>query len=129
MDEKITAKTTDILSRVVKKAPLNHKLLSRPPFRYLHDVISEVISSTGFGKGLYNKEESNADNIKDKEAKVAYLTKMIDCVGLSANVYVKVNPLKIVAGLEPEDTNVFLQTLGKAAIKKVFISRLWRRLG
>jgi TRAF3-interacting protein 1 len=119
MNEQISAKTADILGRIVKKAPLNHKLLSRPPFRYLHDVISEVISTTGFGKGLYTAQEMNAENIKDKEAKVAYLAKMIDCVGLSANVFVKVNPLKIVAGLEAEETNLFLQTLGKAAIKKV----------
>ncbi len=120
--EAITQKTNDILGRAVKKAPLNHKLLSRPPFRYLHDVISELMAATGFGKGLYNAQELNAENIKDKESKVAFLTKIIDCVGISTGVFVKANPLKIVAGLEPEDTNAFLQLLGKAAIKKVCIN-------
>lgn len=77
---------------------------------------------------------------QDKEAKIAYLTKIIDCVGrfdtstgesskkyansnyevgISTKVEVKANPMKIVAGLEPEETNQLLQLLGKVVIKKV----------
>ncbi|KAJ3001849.1 TRAF3-interacting protein 1, partial [Thoreauomyces humboldtii] len=112
-------KTADILGRLITKPPLTPKLLSKPPFRYLHDLISEVLAGSGFAKGLYDDVESNSDNVKDKDAKIAYLTKMIDCVAIATGVEVKANPQKIVAGMDPEDTNFFLQLLGKAVIKKI----------
>ena len=35
--------TQNSLGKIVKKPPLRDKELSRPPFRFLHDVISAVI--------------------------------------------------------------------------------------
>ncbi|KAJ3139776.1 TRAF3-interacting protein 1, partial [Irineochytrium annulatum] len=115
----LTKKTIDILGRIIKKPPLTEKLLSKPPFRYLHDMFSELIKTTGFAMGLYDENESNSENVKEKDAKVAYLLKMIDVVGMVTGVEVKANPLKIVAGLDVEETNIFLQLLGKAILKKV----------
>ncbi|KAJ3168463.1 TRAF3-interacting protein 1 [Geranomyces variabilis] len=115
----VVKKTADILGRIIKKPPLTPKLLSKPPFRYLHDLISEVLTNSEYGAGLYSAEEMNHENVKEKEAKIAYLTKIIDCVGISTGVEIKCNPLKIVAGMEPEETNFLLQLLGKAVIKKV----------
>jgi TRAF3-interacting protein 1 len=40
-------------------------------------------------------------------------------IELATGVKVKANPLKIVAGLEPEETNALLQLIGKMVIKKV----------
>ncbi|KAL2917238.1 hypothetical protein HK105_203303 [Polyrhizophydium stewartii] len=117
--DELTKKTIDILGRVIKKPPLTQKLLAKPPFRYLHDIYSELIRTCGFVPGLYTEAEMNSDNIKDKDAKVAYLTKMIDCVGIATNIELRANPLKIVAGLEPEETNAMLQLIGKVVIKKV----------
>jgi hypothetical protein len=57
-------KTADLLSRVIKKPPLTAKLLSKPPFRYLHDIFTEVITTTGFASGLYNSDEMVSDNCK-----------------------------------------------------------------
>ncbi|KAI9199442.1 microtubule-binding protein MIP-T3-domain-containing protein [Polychytrium aggregatum] len=114
-----TKKTIDILGRIIKKPPLNGKLLSKPPFRYLHDMFTEIIKTTGFAVGLYSDAEMNSENVKEKDAKVAYLSKMINCAALATGVEVKANPLKIVAGMDPIDTNVFLQLIGKAVLKKV----------
>ena len=55
-------KTIKILKKTVKKTPLTPKLLGKPPFRYLHDLISEVIRNTGFAKDLYNDEEKQSTN-------------------------------------------------------------------
>lgn len=55
---------------MVKKPKLTEKLLSKPPFRFLHDVISEVQRNTGFAPGLFTEEELNAENVKDKDSKV-----------------------------------------------------------
>ena len=44
---------------------------------------------------------------------------MIKCVSYATGVNVRINPLKVVAGLEPEETNAFLQLIAKAVLKKV----------
>jgi TRAF3-interacting protein 1 len=59
-----TEKTIEILSRIVKKTPLTAKLLSKPPFRYLHDLMTEIMSRTGFAQGLYFDFELDSENIK-----------------------------------------------------------------
>lgn len=46
MDPSIAKKTQDTLGKVIKKPPLTEKLLSKPPFRFLHDIITEVHSIT-----------------------------------------------------------------------------------
>lgn len=96
----IIKKTQDILGKYVKKPPLTEKLLRKPPFRFLHDVVNavgirgrerslvfffnfhllffQVIKETGFLKGLYKPEELVSDNVKDREAKIAFLQKLID---------------------------------------------------
>lgn len=46
---------------------------------------------------------------------VAYLQKIISCVSYALGQDAPANPLKIVAGLEAENTNIFLQMLARAA--------------
>lgn len=38
----VIKKTQSTLGKYVKKPPLNDKLLKKPPFRFLHDVINVV---------------------------------------------------------------------------------------
>lgn len=42
MNESVVKKTQEALGKVIKKPPLTEKLLSKPPFRYLHDIFNEV---------------------------------------------------------------------------------------
>jgi TRAF3-interacting protein 1 len=111
-----TEKTIKILSSFVSKTPLKDKLLSKPPFRYLHDLIMEIIQSTGYAKDLYSVFEQNSENVKDKDSKIAWLQKIIDWVAKSTGKEIKAKPSKIVAGMDPELTNEFLVLLGKAVL-------------
>ena len=78
-------------------------------------MVSEVTRNTGFARGLFDATETDSGKVKDKESKTAWLAKIIACVGLALNEKVTARPLKIVAGLEPEHTNAFLQQLARAA--------------
>ena len=42
MNDKIVKKTQDSLGKIIKKPPMTEKLLNKPPFRFLHDVITSV---------------------------------------------------------------------------------------
>ncbi len=64
MDSSIVKKTQDTLGKVISKPPLTEKLLSKPPFRFLHDIITEVIKKTNVLKGLFKSEELNSENVK-----------------------------------------------------------------
>ncbi|XP_077614466.1 TRAF3-interacting protein 1 [Crocuta crocuta] len=95
------------------------KLLSKPPFRYLHDIITEVIRVTGFMKGLYTDAEMKSDNVKDKDAKISFLQKAIDVVAMVSGEPLSARPARIVAGHEPERTNELLQRLGRCCLSKL----------
>ena len=64
MSQETIAKTIELLGQIIQKPPLNQKLLSRPPFRYIHDIFSEVINNTGYYIGLYTNEEMTSENVK-----------------------------------------------------------------
>ncbi|XP_002128169.2 TRAF3-interacting protein 1 [Ciona intestinalis] len=117
MDPKIIKKTKDTMGTIIKKPPLTDKLLGKPPFRFLHDIITEVIRTSGFLKGLFTSEEMDSKNVTAKEDKLAFLQKVIDCVGLVSGDTLSVRPNKVIAGHEPEKTNELLQVMAKCIMK------------
>ncbi|XP_076667305.1 intraflagellar transport 54 [Andrena cerasifolii] len=115
----VIKKTQDLLGKYFKKPPLTEKLLKKPPFRFLHDIVTAVIKETGFLDGLFTAEELNSENIKNKEEKLVYLTKLIDVVKLTTGAHLSVRASKIISGQEATKTNELLQAIGKALDKKV----------
>ncbi|XP_076018108.1 TRAF3-interacting protein 1 isoform X2 [Genypterus blacodes] len=128
MNGAIAKKTQETLGKVIKKPPLTEKLLSKPPFRYLHDIISEVIRTTGFMKGLYGENEMKSDNVKEKDSKIAFLQKAIDVVTLVSGEPLAAKPARIVAGHEPEKTNELLQAIAKCCLNKMSSEDAVKRL-
>ncbi|XP_046940871.1 TRAF3-interacting protein 1 isoform X3 [Lynx rufus] len=119
MNAAVVKRTQEALGKVIRRPPLTEKLLNKPPFRYLHDIITEVIRVTGFMKGLYTDAEMKSDNVKDKDAKISFLQKAIDVVVMVSGEPLSAKPVRIVAGHEPERTNELLQRIGKCCLGKL----------
>ncbi|XP_066137091.1 TRAF3-interacting protein 1 isoform X2 [Saccopteryx bilineata] len=119
MNAAVVKRTQEALGRVIRRPPLTEKLLNKPPFRYLHDIITEVIRMTGFMKGLYTDAEMKSDNVKDKDAKISFLQKAIDVVVMVSGEPLSAKPARIVAGHEPERTNELLQRIGRCCLGRL----------
>jgi TRAF3-interacting protein 1 len=72
--------TAQMFSSLFEKPKMSEKLLSKPPFKYIFDIFTETMKSTGFAQGLYSEEEMNAQFYNDKDTKITYLKKMTDLV-------------------------------------------------
>ena len=64
MDEAIIQQTQGLYGPLIKKPKMSDKLLKKPPFRFLHDVFSELTRATGFAEGLFQGGELDAGSIK-----------------------------------------------------------------
>lgn len=74
--------TKAMYEQIIQKPKMTEKLLSKPPFRYLHDIFTSLSAATGFGAGLYQGAELDGKSITDKEAKIAFLVKMVSLTEL-----------------------------------------------
>lgn len=97
-----------MFSSLFEKPKMSEKLLCKPPFKYLFDIVIETQKATGFAKGLYSSEELEGSYYSDKEKKLKFLKKLGDMCSLVLKEEFQAKPQKIVAGLEPELTNVLL---------------------
>ena len=80
--EALIERTKSLMGELISKPKMVDKLLSKPPFRFLHDTISSVASTTGFSEGLYSGAELDSASITDKNAKIDYLEKIFNLIGL-----------------------------------------------
>ncbi len=106
------------LQPMFAKPKLKSRLLSKPPFRYIHDIIIAVIDATNF-PAYFTEEELDSNTFKEKKnEKLAFLDKLIVLVNCHGNL-VQVDARKIVAGLEPASTLHLLVVFGRLARKGV----------
>jgi hypothetical protein len=93
---------------------ITDKLLQRPPFRFIHDIIASIDRRFAAYNHLFTAEECDAAALDNKEKKIAYLDKLIAFIQLLLGRTVDVSTKKIVAGQEPERTNAFLRDVALA---------------
>lgn len=82
MLDSLVAESKMKISELISKPKMAEKLLMKPPFRFLHDVVTAITNTTGFGEGLYNAAELDSAAITEKTAKIDYLEKIFRLVGI-----------------------------------------------
>lgn len=70
VDPEIIKRTQDSLGKFVKKPPLTEKLLKKPPFKFIHDVIKVVRLMKRKGKVL---NESSSMNYRSNQKFVIFV--------------------------------------------------------
>ncbi|CAK57362.1 unnamed protein product (macronuclear) [Paramecium tetraurelia] len=116
--------TADLYSALFEKPKMSQKLLEKPPFKYIFDIIMETTKQTGFkfkfplgyAKGLYTTDELDGNSYDNKDKKLMFLQKIIDLTSMMLKEEIAAKPGKIAAGLEPENTNLLLQAIYRAAV-------------
>jgi TRAF3-interacting protein 1 len=114
-DEEYWQITAQMYEQLIQKPKMTQKLLCKPPFRYIHDVFTSTLETTGYGNGLYEEAELDGKSITEKDAKINWLMKLLQLTELVIGEQIDCKPTKIVAGHEPEKTNYFLQQMFRAA--------------
>ncbi|KAG8348488.1 putative Microtubule binding protein MIP T3 [Trypanosoma vivax] len=93
---------------------LTEKLLKRPPFRFIHDIITSINTRFAAYDHIFSPEQLDATKLDTKEKKAEYLTTLVGYVESLLGQKVDVNVKKILSGSEPERTNAFLQCVAFA---------------
>ena len=115
--EDVIAETRSAITSIISKPKLTDKLLARPPFRFLFDVIAAMDAATNLGlEQVLTADEYDSSNVTDKVSKLLFLDKIVKHVEGKLDTTIDINPKKVVAGLEPDKTCAFLQLLAAAAM-------------
>ncbi|EGR27224.1 traf3ip1 protein, putative [Ichthyophthirius multifiliis] len=114
-EENFWEPTIKAFEGLFQKPKMRDKLLQKPPFQYLFDIVMATTDATGFGEGLYTDEEKNSQFYQNRDQKITFLKKIIDLTQYAIKQELPAKPNKIVAGLEPENTNIFLIELHRSA--------------
>ena len=116
LDEAV-ARTQKELGAIISAPPLTGALLRRPPFRFMHDVVSAVTAATGFAEGLFAGDELDAAALTERNARLDFIAKIVGRVEEESGIELAVSALGVITGKDAATTNTFLQTLAKCGAK------------
>ena len=97
--------------QLFQKPKMTEKLLSKPPFRYLHDIFTATMAKTGWGEGMFQGEELNSKSFEDKDSKLAWLVKVITLTEMIVGEKIDIKPSMVLAGQQADKTNLWLQQM------------------
>jgi len=107
--------TQQSLGQLIWTPKLTTRLLLRPPFRFLHDIITEVQRQTNWANDLYEPADTSPASMSTAHGKIRFLTMAADRVSASLGASVAFDAAEAVAGRGAHSTNEFLQLLALAA--------------
>lgn len=107
--------TQNSLGAVISAPKLTDKLLRKPPFRFLHDIVTNFIKAANFPVGFFSDDLLDSGKCTEKEQKLEFLTKLVTVVQIATGKQTAARPAKIIAGADPEGTNDLLQMFAQCA--------------
>lgn len=114
--EDVIVLTQQTIESILTKPKCTKKLLSKPPFRFLHDIVTGVMNVTGFPEHYFTAQELDSANFNDKTSKVAFIEKLIRLVSMGVGEMLPTRASKVVSGTEPLLTNLLITEYAKLAV-------------
>jgi TRAF3-interacting protein 1 len=80
--DRLIEQSKNLISTIIQRPKMTEKLLSKPPFRFIHDTNTAILVEPLCGVGLYSGDELNSAAITEKQQKIDYLEKIFNLVGI-----------------------------------------------
>ena len=103
---------------------ITKECLERPPFPFIHALVTIYCRHLSFARGLYKEEEYDVRNVEARQDKLRFLFKILVCAAkiTKESVDVYVSPVKILGGQDVAGTHTFLRCLAKASRAPLAVS-------
>ncbi|KAF4710784.1 hypothetical protein FOZ62_002089 [Perkinsus olseni] len=109
----LVAQSQRKLGGLITRPKLTDKLLSRPPVKFLYDIVSEVSVVTGFGAEIV--KEVSSEELSRREAKLKFITLLHSATEHALRRRIDLDPLRVICGKDSEKTNKLLISFHEAA--------------
>ena len=92
---------------------ITKECLARPPFPFIHALITIYVQHLSFAKGLYDDADFIVKNVKSRQDKIRFVFRMLVCIAklTRERVDIFVSPVKLLSGQEVFATHMFLRCL------------------
>lgn len=77
------------------------------------------MGKTNFGAGMFVGDELNSKSFEDKDSKLGFLVKLITLTEMMIGEKLDIKPSMVLAGQQPDKTNLWLQQMFRAATSGV----------
>ncbi|KAF4666602.1 hypothetical protein FOZ61_009542 [Perkinsus olseni] len=100
------------LGSLITRPKLTGKLLSRPPVKFLYDIVSEVSVVTGFGDEIVREVPGG---LSTRDAKLEFITLLHSTTEHALRRRIDLDPLRVICGKDSDKTNKLLISFHEAA--------------
>jgi len=108
--------TIAVVSNIVNKPKMKEKLMKRPPFRFVKDIIYNVSKETKYMENKFATDDIQSGKaFNSKASKQIFLQQAMDAVSEQLSLRLPTQPRKVCAGVDVEQTRQFLQLFCFAA--------------
>lgn len=82
------AQTRELFSALISRPALEDRLLQRPPFKFIHDIVVETIRATGYLSSMFTSDELDSRKAGlNRDTKIAFIQKLIDALNAGKYLY------------------------------------------
>ena len=111
VDSGSVEKTAAMVSAIIAKPEMTNELLQCVPFRFLHEVVFNIMRKTGFAIDRFSEEEKDAKAMSraTENKKGAFLQKLVAVTEEALGIVIGVSSREVIAGQACAKTRQLLQ--------------------